>query len=403
VIEALPSTSAGTDAIPRVGVEQLLGSLALVAERGRATFEEIRAHLQKSSSRSAPGSREAMWTSTRDTIAELSRLGYLTAGPLPRRRSEVERLRGSPCAITDEGKSLSALYREKSARAYDQLLIAWCNRHPYFRALVARLTAGPLRVPDVTSIRQIGEYDGRPTGEIARRVAEDGKSRLAAGGVPEGVCAAYESAVHARFDALSLPDPSALRTNAKQWVDLVQDTIVVPALLSAESLPFDPVTFQHILRIAQQFVCASWTYSYPAFAGRVVFLTSDFTPSPAGDVPVQAIEHHGKAWAAGAFERVLLRAYASLSAGRPSPYVDAYTLRALVCVDLGIQPKVFEASLQSLARAQPPSSTLVYTELPERPPPHGEPYVELAKQRVGLIKLVVSMQEGQGDGHSILP
>jgi hypothetical protein len=393
-----------TDVIPRVGVEQLLGALKVLASAngGRAAFEDVRQLLQRTSIKRTAGSREAMWTSTRDALAELQRLGFATTGPLPRRRSEVERLRQSPCAITDTGAAMATLFSEKPSRAYDALLVTWVNNHPYFREFVVRLTTGPLYVPDVTSVKQVGDFDGRPMTEVARRIADDGTARLARAGVPEDVRLKYEASVHERLSKLKLPDRDSLRTDSKQWVDLIEDAAVLPALLAAESLPFDHVTFQHLVRISQQFLCASWTSSHPRFTGRIVYLTSEFTPSLSGSEPIQSVAHHGRAWASERFESRVIEAYAALSEGRTAPYVDAYALRAFVCVELGIQPKVFELCFQDFARPGHSSGVIVYTELPMRPPPQGELYVELAGQRIGLIKLIVQNGEGKKHGDPLL-
>lgn len=66
-----------------------------------------------------------------------------TMSALPRKRSAVERLRETPCELTDAGRSLAMLVSEKQGRgrAYDELLLAWINGHRYFR-LYERLLQG---------------------------------------------------------------------------------------------------------------------------------------------------------------------------------------------------------------------------------------------------------------------
>jgi hypothetical protein len=169
---------------------------------------------------------------------------------------------------------------------------------------------------------------------------------------------------------------------------------VVPSLLAAEALPFDPVTLQHLIKASQDFFLASWTSSHPDFGGRVVFSTCDVDPVPVADASAQtyAVAHHGKTYAWPHFEKAVHSAYRKLAdAGRRS-YVSAYELRALVCVELRIQPPVFAACLEQLLQMRRPKAPAIYIEIPFQPPPKGEPYVEIGKNRtrVGRLKIAAS-------------
>jgi hypothetical protein len=176
--------------------------------------------------------------------------------------------------------------------------------------------------------------------------------------------------------------------DSKKLVDLVQDSVVIPSFLEAEQLAFDPVTFQHLLKIAGEFYAAAATTSHPKFNGRVVFSTCDFTPNPADDAEgtIVAVQHHGTAFARARFAAALAAAYKQV-AGASGGYADAYVLRAIVCVDLRVQPPVFASCLKDLMRAGDAADPIVYTELPFTPPPQGENYVEVAGRRIGMIKL----------------
>src|SRR5688500_1357038 len=114
-----------TDSIPRATIEQMLDVTLLIHRNGEVTFDDIRRRLQTKSLRQAPASTEAMWTVARDVLSDLQRLGFAKAGALPRKRSEVERLRSSPCGLTDSGRSLADLYLDKKGRAFDTMLVAW--------------------------------------------------------------------------------------------------------------------------------------------------------------------------------------------------------------------------------------------------------------------------------------
>jgi hypothetical protein len=176
--------------------------------------------------------------------------------------------------------------------------------------------------------------------------------------------------------------------DAKKFIDTVQDSVVIPAFLATEALPFDPVTFQHVLKASRDFYTAAWTSAHPDFEGRTVFLTCELYPDPllSEDVSVQQIIHHGQAYAAELFPTALVNAYGRL-AGAASGYVDAYALRALVCLDLKLQPQVFAKCLGHLSTPGTLADIAIYTELPFAFHPSGEEYLEVNGHRIGRIKV----------------
>jgi hypothetical protein len=147
------------------------------------------------------------------------------------------------------------------------------------------------------------------------------------------------------------------------------------------------VTFQHVLRAAQDFLTAAWTASHPIFGGRIVFSTCDFKSAvDEKEWKPSQVAHHGVSFAEKDFPEALIAAYRKL-VGTSSAYVDAYALRAVVCVNLGIQPQVFERCLTSCIASRGVGGLKIFTELPFSPPPAGEDYVKAASDRIGLIKL----------------
>jgi hypothetical protein len=92
------------------------------------------------------------------------------------------------------------------------------------------------------------------------------------------------------------------------------------------------------------------------------------------DAHVSQIVHHGVSYAETLFPTAVRSAYIA-AAGAASGYVSAYTVRAIVCVELRIPLAVFARSLESLIAVGPLSEITVYTELPFEPPPQGESYV----------------------------
>ncbi|HUY36925.1 MAG TPA: hypothetical protein VMV69_29670 [Pirellulales bacterium] len=318
-------------------------------------------------------------------MTELQRLGLGTIGTLPRRRSDIDRLRESPCEITAAGRDLAQVNATKSGQAYDTLLLAWMNSHPYFRGLISRVLASPVYVPDITNAAQLG--DSRVPDELGSHVLRNCLDRLAEVDFAPVKIAVFEQSLRRRVTDIAKPLASP-DLDSKKFVDLVQDSVVIPSLLEAEQLAFDGVTFQHLLKIVREFFAASSTTSHPDFSGRIVFSTCDFAPNPNGDAgaKIVTVQHHGNALARPQFADALVAAYLRV-AGASGGYAAAYSLRAIVCVDLRIQPTVFASCLRDLIAEGDAAEPIVYTELPFTPPPQGEDYVEVGRRRIGRIKL----------------
>jgi hypothetical protein len=330
-----------------------------------------------------------MWTVARDVLTELQRLGCASVGILPRKLSSVDRLRETPCEIRPQGRELARIHAEKPGQAYNQLLIAWMNEHPYFRSFTIRTLRGPLYVPDITTVKQLGDCAGsrRSLDSLQASATASCARRLEAASIAADKIASLKLGIEKRLAAIggAFLSPEA---DAKRIVDLVEDSAVVPAFLEMEGLSLDPVTFQHVLRCGGEFYSAAWTSSHPDFTGRVVFATCGFKPDLLEDAGAAAAEvvHHGHAYAQPRFAEVLASAYRRIT-GTSGAYTDAYGVRALVCLELRIQPPVFAACLESMVAAGSSGNPVVYTELPFAPPPPGEGYVEVGQRRVGRLKL----------------
>jgi len=381
------------DSIPRIRIDQLLDSLQLIAlSRSTCTFNEVRRSLHSSSKRQAPPSREVMWTVARDVLTDLNKLGLITVGPLPRKRSEVERLQETPCKVTEKGAELARLYKKSRGKAFDAMLLSWMDNHPYFRAFTTRLLSSPMYIPDITSIKQLGQNLKYPLvpDMLAKRIVESCTARLQAINFPADKIVIFNEKVNEQIEYLNRV--SSMRDiDVKRIVDTVEDNIVVPAILKSEGLFFDSVTFQHLMSCSQDFYSAAITSSHPDFTGRVLFSTCDFTPDPLinADASVSEVTHHGQSYVSNKFAMSLASAYKKLS-GSLQTYIDIYPLRALVCTDLKIQPLIFSLCLEKIIEAGQESGMSIYTELPFTPPPQGESYVQVRGHRIGLLKLSLS-------------
>jgi hypothetical protein len=330
-----------------------------------------------------------MWTVARDVLAEIARLQFGAVGALPRKLSDVSRLADTPARLTIPGLKLAQVCKEKIGRAYDELFVLWFREHHYFRRLVLRLLEGPLYVPDVTSVTQLGidSVKGTAVRNLGPALANNCVERLTAAGVSSSKRDALRFGIDRRLAEAGRD--IQLAEDAKQLIDLVQDTVVLPAFLEAEALPFDPVTFQQLLKCSQDFYSAAWTASLPGFSGRVVFQTCEYDAPLAHDpnARLSGLVHHGVAYAAPLFPNALRSAYQRTAAGS-SGYVSAYSVRALVCTTLNLPLPVFGRCLERLLPTAGEEGFSVYTELPFEAPPQGEDYVEVNGRRIGRLKLV---------------
>jgi hypothetical protein len=242
-------------------------------------------------------------------------------------------------------------------------------------------------LPDITSVKQIANEKGEIEVErIPEIVVQNCVERFSRAGVSDARLKALPHAVERQFEKLT--SLSNLRQmEAKRLVDTIQDSVLLPAVLEIEGLPFDTVTFQHVLRASQDFLTASWTVSHPKFDGRLVYPTCEFTYAiDSSDLGPTNVIHHGVTFADEGFSEALLSGY-RLLVGSSTQYIDAYALRAIVCVQLQIQPIVFERCLALRLAAREVHGMRIFTELPFSPPPPGEDYVKVGSDRIGLIKL----------------
>lgn len=380
-----------TDTIPRASIEQILDGLRFLASHdGITTFDAVRIHLVATSNRKAPNTATAMWTVARDVLTELTKLKLATTGVLPRKLSDVDRLRETPAGVSPLGIEMAHLHTEKAGRAYDALLILWLAEHPYFRRLLLRLLESPLYVPDVTNIGQLGleSVKGAVVPAISANLVTNCVTRLETVGWAADKVSTLRLGIERRATDLRA-EFKAADIDAKRLIDVVQDSIVLPAFLEAEGLPFDPVTFQQLLKCGQEFLCAGWTASHRRFAGRVVFPTCEYNVPLHSDpnARVTQVVHHGVSYAEPLFTEAIRNAYIAV-AGGSSAYVSVYAVRAMVCINLRVPLAVFARCLESLISAGPQADLSVYTELPFAPPPQGENYVEVNRRRIGRLKLI---------------
>jgi hypothetical protein len=376
-----------TDTIPRARLRQILDALAAVSMMGGCTFDEVRGFLSRRS-KTTSLTPFAMATVARDVLSDLNRLQLVHIGPIPRKRSELEQRKHAKCEITDDGAKLAELYRATPGQAFDRLLLSWINEHPYFRLFILRVMQSPLFIPTVTSVKQFDRklLANSNSSEIIQQIAANCVNRLIRASTPAAKISAFKEFFQEKMNELWHHRLSEL--DAKTLIDAIENRAVLPALLKAENLPFDAVTFERLLWAARDFLCAASISSHPDFSGNVVFATSCFKPDLLAnpDAPAVSVTHRGYTFTRETFQERFTEAYRSV-AGQSRAFIDIYALRAIVCLSLKIQPKVFNKCLESLANDSARSHQTIFFELPFKPPPKGELYVQVGNQRIGQVNI----------------
>jgi hypothetical protein len=142
-------------------------------DAGADTYEEIRKRYGATMSgleargqgrvtapRAGIGIAHRYWSSVRDLIKELQRLGCIEAGiPVPSSKQAVDAYRDRHYPITTEGRRVATLVEDRRAFA-DAVTDAVLAAHPYLRQTLSALDRGPVFCPE-TSEGQIQRTPSR--------------------------------------------------------------------------------------------------------------------------------------------------------------------------------------------------------------------------------------------------
>jgi hypothetical protein len=127
---------------------------------------------------------------------------------------------GAPNLRLPPGHKLAASYEAGPSQAFDEFLQVWLRQHGYFRAFIGRLSAGPLHIPDITSIKDLNGHAIEKTSPdaMAAKVAETCVSRLKSVGVAVEVRNGFRQSALDRF-AILASEVSLASLDAKGLVE----------------------------------------------------------------------------------------------------------------------------------------------------------------------------------------
>jgi hypothetical protein len=372
-----------TDTIPRASLESVvLGLDRIAASSGKVELDEVRRTLQAwAQDRSGPLLRNDMLSTTRDVLADLRRLRLIEIeGPLPRPAQKEQK--PCLCVITESGAELAKQFAQDSGRGYDALFSLWYQDHPYFASMVRRLQLRPFYLPEFTGIKHLGValLRERDAQKFAEGIAEKTGQKL-----PDGFFETIDQE-HLKKEIISRANDLHQKTSLESVSDLqlvvdkIQDTVVAPAVIACERLGFDRVTLKHILKACRDFIISSSTTRLPECDSRAYFITCHLQPGADSKV---RIVHHGVTFAEQQFHGMMKRCYRHLSRDSGT-WVNAYALRAKVCIEMGIQQEVFNRCFRTYVEKNVGN---VATELSFRSSHFGETPIDVKGKEISLIQL----------------
>ena len=344
VSEKLP-----TDTVPRVAARDLLLILRTFEQSPESTMENIRLRLCHDRKMKRRGT--FLWSTARDILGELDRLGYVSSAPSPKTSRHFEEVATMPVRISEDGRALLATFANDKGAAYDSLFARLYEQHPYLQAMVAVLQRQRLLAPVISSMKEhvserytsasiLAEEIGKGTldiegllGRLVHRIGRplsDDETRE----IQEGVA-----------DLLRDAAMSAIQEELPKFAKNIMEKlnhVAIPALFRRDGIGFDYRTHRTLWAIGEEFRVWCVTRSHPDYDGWLVYPTARFELSADGKQVSKMIFDSGLAHVREGFLRRLFEAYQQLQALRGSTYVTAWELRAVFCVENRCQRTTFD-------------------------------------------------------------
>ncbi len=346
---AKASSFTETDTIPRIRLRDLVSAIQFVGRTEAPTLESLRVKLN--ADRRTVSGGTAGYSVARDTASELDRLGLALVGPLPKDAKGFEKKRNSVIKLNEHGRELADKIQSDRAAAYNQLMIAFFEAHPYFRRYVLALVRGPFLAPVVTSAKHhISQRYGN-----AKTLADDvAAGRFELSSLIEVTEKRLKRALD-RAEASEITDsveelvkklrPAAdtePQTEFARKMLMAINEIVVPATLRKEGLGFDFNSLRRMWLMGKEFQTSWATSAHPMHDAWLTFATAKVVLN-ADQSRIEALKFESgiRALSNDFLER-LFEAYALMQSwGQPS-VVTAWELRAVFCFQNECSPRAFD-------------------------------------------------------------
>ncbi len=382
-----PRTEQVRDTIPRL--QQLVPHMRdqLTGLRDGSTFEHARQRYAGTVDRldalglgrrtaSRVGDRDQYWSPTREVLDEAMRLGFVRRQQLPSSRRYVDAHRHRPHALTQLGLQTAAEAETDMAAFCDRLAAAVYHHHPYFRAFIDKLQAGPIACPEVAE----GEVEeSRRRGENTEHWVEIASRRISrqttSGHSKAYIREAIVGVVRHRFG--QTPE----RPTSKQMAEALNDAYI-EAALRLRGLAVGAIDLKIMKKWGSQLRVLDESRYVPAFTGQnVIWLAADVSAN--GDVRIQrrTLQSHERSVA----EAVVAAYKAQASTEETSlraPYLPIYRVRAQAAFECRVTRALVDMTIERLAAgAMSEPRVQVWLHLGSTRQPDSEPVYRRAGKR----------------------
>jgi hypothetical protein len=337
-----------TDSLPRIQVRDMFMLLRLFDGTDETTLENFR--LRLCTDRQTQRRGDYLFSTARDTAAEIQRLGLLEGGPFPKDGRDYARMRNNALRITKQGRDLMRVFSADRGTAYDKLFALMYAAHRHLRDYVAVLAARHVFAPILTSMKDhispayanaVALAEDLSRGEFRMDDMIAGLTQRLKRPLSEGEVKEIGEGVRALMAETRLSAASEDATEFAKKVIEKLNSLVVPAVLREAGLHCDFRTHRAAWSIGQEFLAWCATTSHLEYPGTLVFRTATIVASHDG-ARLETLRFEARS---ADLETVFLprlwNAYTRLQKAGAPTFVPAWELRAAFCFENSCQPSVF--------------------------------------------------------------
>lgn len=379
------------DSIVRITARDLFISLMLFKKNHDSTIENVRLRLCTDRKKRRKGTY--LWSTARDTVSELRRLGLIEGGPLPRDHRQYQDMSGNKLSVTSGGKSLIERFYSDQADAYDHLFSLMFQEHLYLRNFAKIVTKNQILAPVLTSVKEHissryssttiladdisnGRLDtenliGSLASRLGRELEQYEKNQI----LQNLDILVAESQVSSSVD-----DPSDF---AKKFLIKLNE-IVIPGIFQSNGLGFDYRTHRTLWTLGQEFLVWWATTSHPAYDGSLIFPTAAIQVSDDGNSINKIVFASGLENTDKDFLSKLYSAYHLLQKLKNLSYVAAWELRSVFCYENRCQPSVFNKLFDKYYTGS--KKFRLHLEI-QRSKPRNEKSLLAGKRKIGTVRV----------------
>ena len=352
----------------------------LTGLRDGSTFEHARRRYARTVDRLASqgqgrrtasrvGDQDQYWSPTRDVLDEAMRLGFVERRQLPSSRRYVDAHRHREHALTRLGLQAAEEAEMDMAAFCDRLGVAVYGHHPYFRAFVDTLQAGPIGCPEVTE----GEVEeSRRNGKITDHWVEVAGQRIprqtTTGDDKARIREVIVAVVRRRFGK----KPERLPTS-KQMAEALNDAYI-EAALRLRGLSIGATDLKAMKKWGSQLRLLDESRYVPHFTGQnLIWLAADVS-----DNGVVRMQRRTLANCERSVGEAVVAAYdfqaAEEDTSLRAPYLPIYRVRAQAAFECRVTRALVDLVIERLAGGSIPDvHAQAWLHLGTTPQPKSEP------------------------------